>query len=384
MNTNNSFDFLLNAEKMQLLKELSNKIHINQNLQKKIVFVFSAPKVGSTSLVSSLRIFGSEKISVIHIHDEEMLYILTKIKGVTINEIILYYSYIGKEVYVIDVYRSPIERKISAYFEKIGSYHFNAIDEEVNTYDSEKVIKRFNKIFPYIAEGDHFIDKYQLTNLPSQFDFSNKYLLIQQNGVKYIKLRLKDSHLWRDILTNIFNHQIWIVKDYESTNKPIKDIYRRFKEAYRIPINLLDDIIKCKYLNYYYSKDELDDYYNMWKQKSSNIFIPFTTDQYLLYDELTIDNCHFDFIQINHYIDEGCICKACSLKRDEIAHKILRGYDINENDKIHHKEAKQELISKRITQVNRFNSMMKNNPFEKGKRKNFGNDMHLVVNGLRK
>ena len=35
------------------------------------------------------------------------------------------YKLLGKNVYVIDVYRSPIECKISTFFEKVGVYHFN-------------------------------------------------------------------------------------------------------------------------------------------------------------------------------------------------------------------------------------------------------------------
>jgi hypothetical protein len=376
-----TFDFLNDPEKMQLL----HKLEFDKQLNKKLVFVFSPPKVGSTSIVTSLRIFCSEQINVIHIHDEEMLYVLRKIKGITINEIILYYSHIGREVYVIDVYRSPIERKISAYFEKIGSYHFNNYDDKVNTYNVDKVIIRFNNIFPHIAIGDHFIDKYELQNLPEHFDFSNKYLLVEQNGIKYIKLRLKDSCLWGNILTNIFNHKISIVKDYESANKPIKNIYSRFKDNYQIPINLLDDVMKCKYLNYYYSGEELTEYYTTWKQKSGLYFTPFSLEQYDLYNSLTLENCHIDFIQTNHYMDEGCICKACVIKRNEIINKVLSGLPLNETDKIYHDEAKQQLFNKRITNAVKINKIIKNNiqNKDKGRRKDFKGDMYRVVNGVR-
>ena len=377
------FDFLNDPEKMRLLHQLE----FDKQPNKKLVFVFSAPKVGSTSIVSSLRIFCSEEINVIHIHDEEMLYVLRKIKGITINEIILYYSHIGREVYVIDVYRSPIERKISAYFEKIGSYHFNNYDDNVNTYNVDKVIVRFNNIFPHIALGDHFIDKYEIQNKPERFDFSNKYLLIQQNGIKYIKLRLKDSSLWGDILTNIFNinKKICIVKDYESSNKPIKDIYKRFKENYVIPINLLDEQMKCKYLNYYYSNEELSEYYEHWKQKIGPSFTPFSEEQYNLYNSLTLENCHIDFIQTTHYMDEGCICKACNIKRNEIILKVLNGLSLTDSDKIYHNEAKQQLFNKRVTNAVKINKIIKNNiqNKDKGTRKDFTGDMHRVVNGLR-
>ena len=145
----NVFEFVNNREKRRLLLEINEKLNINKFPTNKLVFVYSGPKVGSTSIVSSLRIFGTDKISVIHIHDEEMLRILGKISGITINEIILYNKHIGRNVYVIDVYRSPVERKMSAYFEKIGVYHFNNKDEIVNTYSVDKVINRFNHIFPH-------------------------------------------------------------------------------------------------------------------------------------------------------------------------------------------------------------------------------------------
>ena len=41
--------------------------------EKKIIFVYCPPRVGSTSLVSSLRLSGSHIYKVLHIHDEEML-----------------------------------------------------------------------------------------------------------------------------------------------------------------------------------------------------------------------------------------------------------------------------------------------------------------------
>jgi len=370
------FDFIKNPEKLELLNKFNEKLNVEKN---KIVFVYSAPKVGSTSIISSLRLYGIDSLHIIHIHDEEMLYALTQIKGITVNEIILYYKYLGKEVYVIDVYREPIERKISAYFEKIGAYHFNNFDEKVNTYNVEKVIHRFNRIMPHIANGDHFIDKFNIP-IPKQFDYVNKYLLIENNGIKYIKLRLRDSNIWGQILSDIFGFKIGIVKDYESANKPIKDLYTNFKENYKIPKNLLDDIMKCKYLNYFLSPNEKQDYHHKWFVNSDNYFVAFTSEQYTLYDELTLENCHLDYIQSNHYMDEGCICKACSLKRESIRNKINNGETITINDKVYHSEAKNELLTNRVKKLNKMNSVI---PNRVNGRKNFTQEMSNIVNGRR-
>jgi hypothetical protein len=296
----------------------------------------------------------------------------------------LYNKQLGKDVYVIDVYRSPIERKISNYFEKIGAYHFNNTDDKVNTYNITKVMNRFNRILPHLANGDHFMDKYNIL-LPEQFDFVNKYLYIQQNGIKYIKLRLKDSDCWGPILTSIFGIRICIIKDYETSNKPIKDIYATFKANYCIPKNLLDDIMQCKHLNYYYSKEEIDEYYNHWTKKSAANFSPFTASDYSLYNELTIENSHIDFIQLEHYMDDGCVCQACGLKRAEIGSKIMRGLPITE--KVKHEDAKKELIHKQTVRINRVNYIIRQLPptqFQgKKKRKDFKGDMNLIVNGRR-
>ena len=139
------FEFVRNYEKLNLLNQINDRLNINKNPNKKLIFVYTPPKVGSTSIVSSLRIFGSAMFNIIHIHDEEMLRILSNISGVTVNDIIQFNRHLGRDVYVIDVYRSPVERKISAYFEKVGVYHFNTSDETVNTYNVNKVINRFNK-----------------------------------------------------------------------------------------------------------------------------------------------------------------------------------------------------------------------------------------------
>ena len=112
----NIFQFINEPYKLNLLNKANELLHINTSRHNRILFVYSPPKVGSTSIVSSLRIFGLEKIDTIHIHDEEMLQVLGHIKGITINEIILFNKYLKKDVYVINIYSSPIERKISYFF----------------------------------------------------------------------------------------------------------------------------------------------------------------------------------------------------------------------------------------------------------------------------
>jgi hypothetical protein len=290
-----------------------------------------------------------------------MLKVLTHIDNISINDIILFNKNLGKEVYVINVYRSPIERKISSFFEKISPHHFNNTEIELNSYNVNKVIVRFNNIFPWLGEdGDHLLDVYGI-KVPDHFDYENKYMVLKENDITYISLRLCDSDKWGNILTNIFGTEIRVIKDYESSKKTIKYLYESFKKNYRIPINLLNDVMKDKYLSYYYSSDELTTYYNQWLNKSTIERNSYTKEQYNLYNEISIENMHLDIIQKEHYFDEGCLCKACFGKRKRVICKILKNpNDINENDKITHVGAKNELIERKVSKASKINKILLN------------------------
>lgn len=325
--------------KLPQIKKANDKIFgsllKDTELYNNIIFIYTPPKVGSTSLVSSIRISASNKFSIIHIHDEIMLNFFTGINNITVNEIIKYNSYIGKNVYVIDVYRTPIERKFSEFFEKISPYHFNNSEENINKYSVKRVIDRFNKIFPYLALGDHYIDKYNIP-VPSSFDFVNSFLNIKNNNINYIKLRLKDSSKWGQILTKILGSEIIIVNDYETNNKIIGELYSKFKNEYKIPVNHLEIIKNDKNLLFYYSQEERNKYLNLWSNKTSEAVLPYTESEYEFYVNLNLENQIYPDLQSEHYIDNGCLCKSCSLKRKEIFEKAKKGITIKE--KIIHNE----------------------------------------------
>ena len=346
--------------KIPQIKEANEKIFSSLLKDKEsnnnIIFIYTPPKVGSTSLVSSIRISASHKFSIIHIHDEIMLNFFTGINSITINEIIQYNSYIGKNVYVIDVYRTPIERKISEFFEKISPYHFNNSEENINKYSVKRISDRFNKVFPYLALGDHYIDKYNIP-IPESFDNINKFLNIKYNKINYIKLRLKDSDKWGQILSKILDTEIVIINDYETNNKIIGKLYSKFKNEYKLPINYFEIIKNDKYLLFYYSEEERNNYLNTWKNKLSESILSYTESEYLFYVNLNLENQAYSDFQSEHYIDNGCLCKGCSFKRIQIFDKAKKGIIIKE--KINHNEIVNNIIDnkkkKNLNNINKFN-----------------------------
>ena len=296
-----------------------------------------------------------------------MLNFFTGINSVSINEIIQYNSYIGKNVYVIDIYRTPIERKFSEFFEKISPYHFNNTEENINNYTIKRVTERFNKVFPYLALGDHFIDKYNIP-VPESFDNINNFLLIKNNNISYIKLRLKDSDKWGKILSEILSTEIIIISDYETNNKIIGKLYSKFKNEYKLPTNYFDIIKNDKFLQFYYSQEERNSYLSLWSKKISEPVLSYSESEYLFYVNLNLENQIYSDLQLEHYIDNGCLCKGCSLKRKNIFEKAKKGIIIKE--KINHVEVVNEIIDnkKKIINniINKINDKNKNKNKLKG------------------
>jgi hypothetical protein len=354
-------DFL---KKIDEIKKANDKIFNSTTkkteTKKNIIFVYTPPKVGSTSLVSSLRISLSSIFSIVHIHDEIMMKFFTGVQNITVNEIIQYNKYIGKNVYVIDIYRTQIERNISDFFENLAPCHFSNSEENINNYNIDKIINRFNSIFPYLPHNDYYTEIYNIPKIDN-FDFKKKYLHQVVNDIHYIKLRLKDSSEWGKILTPLLGREIVIVNDYQTTNKVIGKLYENFKKTYKIPSNLLDSVKNCKYLSYYYSEKERNDYLNTWESKVTGYFETYTKDQYDFYLQLSFENQYISGVDMNHYIDLGCLCKLCSSKRQDIFQKAKNGIKVNEkiihDDLVNEYNKKQLIISQNNNNVNNLNNL---------------------------
>lgn len=332
---------LFDKQKMEEANKILFQNEKNLNI-KNIIFIYTPIKVGSTTLVTSIRISTINKFAVLHLHDEDCLEVLTGIKNIKIKDIILYNSMLGKNIYVIDVYRSPIERKISTFFELI-EMHFNNKTDEILKYSFERIKKRFNNIFLHIAKDDYLIEKYEV-NIPDLFDYKKKYLLVNENNIKYIKLRLCDSNEWGKILSSLLNCEIVIINDYETSNKKINTLYDNFKKNYKIPSNLLEEIKRDKFFNYYFSLEERENYLNYWSKKSMGEENVYSEDEFKLYFNITLENRNSFVLQLNHYLDTGCKCNICNNKRKILFEKAKKGEIIKE--KVNHNELVKENLLK--------------------------------------
>ena len=205
-----------------------------------------------------------------------------------------------------------------------------------------------------------YIDKYNIP-IPESFDNVNKFLNINHKNINYIKLRLKDSGNWGNILSSILNTEIIIVNDYETNNKIIGKLYSTFKNEYKLPANFFEFIKNDKFLLFYYSEEERNQYLNLWKNKLSEPVLAYTESEYLFYVNLNLENQFYNDVQLEHYIDNGCLCKGCSFKRSKIFESMKKGLIIKE--KINHTEIVNNIINNKNKSINKINKI--NNKFKK-------------------
>lgn len=301
-------------------------------LYRDIVVLYCPSKVGSTSIATSIRLSASDKFFVFHTHTDKVIDIDGNelIKKVTIQDLIANTSIYNKKanrkrkIYIIDIYRTSIERKISEFFQYIGEIHFNNLEENIANYPIEKIINRFNNIYMHMDNIDYYNEKFDVGPI-KKFDFEKKYFKYENNGVTYIKLRLTDSELWDSILSEILETEITMVHDYSTDNKKIGELYKKFKETYLIPCNFFNSIIICPQLKLYYTSEERNEYLSKWDCKKTNIHIGYTREQFLLYMQISKENKFFNTNYNNHYGDDGCVCDKCSVKRKKIISNIKLG-----------------------------------------------------------
>jgi hypothetical protein len=212
---------------------------------------------------------------------------------------------------------------MSLFFQDISTFHFNTSVENLSKYKIERIISRFNNIFLHIGNEDHYKEVYDIS-YSEYFPFSEKYSVTEKDEIKYIKLRLNDSHEWRFMLKQITGLDVMIVKDYETEKKEIGNIYKKFKEAYKIPPYLLEKVKNDSGLQYYLTEGEISLYVDRWGQKSgcfcnsSCKCIGYSQDDYKLYMIISGENASMLYIENDseHYLDVGCVCVGCSSKRD--------------------------------------------------------------------
>jgi hypothetical protein len=226
------------------------------------IWIYCGGKCGGSTLVTSFNKSGYESI---HTHDFN--YMINTLKIPNAHAIFKKSCSHYHNVYIIDVYRTPIERKISSFFQNIKNHLPNykklSIQELIDFFN--------NKLLNFIEEYHSIDDMLNYNNVPlfTTFDFKNKYNIVKKDNIVFIKLLFKDIDEWSIILSNIFNKNIEICNTNLTDTKEIFSLYNEFKKQYKVPINYIENkLINNNEFKIYNTVSEQSEYINKWKLKS--------------------------------------------------------------------------------------------------------------------
>jgi hypothetical protein len=306
------------------------------HLSKLTVFVQGSSTTGNAVLINSLRISMSHLCNVVHMdHTTEVL--LKETHDVTIPMLVKYLCAIGGKVVVIDVYNTPIEKKMSMFLEDIGAYHFNQPDAMVSRLPLIRAFNRFNKLFPHIIAEDSFISQFGLLDMPP-FNAVDKCASIIHEKVSYVKLRMTDLSCWGEILRPFLGQSFRIITVDNFNKLSLKKMHDWFIQDYKIPENILDLVNQCEDAKRYHSEDEWTEYINSWKLRVTKNVTSFSDSEYQVYSTISKENAYLEPVIQNEYMDDGCICAGCSEIRRILYGRICEGYKARISDRVWHSD----------------------------------------------
>jgi hypothetical protein len=261
------------------------------------IYVYCCGKSGSSTLTHTMNKNGYKAL---HVHSalDYKNYCIEYKKNPNLFDIIEQSMINNRDVYIIDSYRTHIERKLSSFFQNYQEDIYS-ID-----YITSIIDKQIYFIENYVAINEIF-DYFNIPHFDS-FNFVQKYNLLKYKNITFIKLRFEDIKEWDTILSSIFKKNIKIYNDNLSENKKYINEYNIIKTQYKIPNYMIEIIQNDNEFKIYNTLESQEKYINFWKQKTKSVKnIPHDFDA-KIYIELNKDLKNLTELQSKiHYENDG-------------------------------------------------------------------------------
>lgn len=238
-----------------------------ENKGYKNVIVYCGGKCGGTTLANT---FSKNGFYPLHMHYSNSVGYFSNNFDSNLNSIFKLITDSSKKfnkIYIIDSYRTPIERKISSFFQNI---HIHV--ENYKSSPIKKLIDVFNKKLLNRIEEYHSINEvlsYYKVPLFSKFDFESSYNIANVNNIVFIKILFKDIKNWDKILSDIFGKKIVMHSQNVTSDKKINELYVKFKEKYRVPKSYIDTVLTSdKEFKIYNTEEDQNKYIKYWTERS--------------------------------------------------------------------------------------------------------------------
>jgi hypothetical protein len=234
------------------------------------VFVYCTPKCGGSTLANT---FCNNGFNACHIHCKKKLGFFDCVKKNNMKPLmeqndnaifnIITESALTKPVYIIDSYRTPIERKISAFFQNI-----HTILPNYKNLSIDSIISHFNKENINRPESLSIYEPMRHFKIPpfKHFNFKRRYNIKRVGNLIFLVVLFKDIKNWDKILSDIVGKEIKIHPYNETKDKEIYNLYNEFKKKYRLPKEYIEKfLLQDSNFRIYNTQQQQQNYINKWK-----------------------------------------------------------------------------------------------------------------------
>ena len=241
------------------------------------ILVYTMAKVGSLSVYSSIK--KQTSIPCFHLHSlnlEEIengnqicfnlgLYPDSRnLAPFVVHQIITP----KKACKIISLFRDPVERNISAFFDAFELYVGVAADEYKGSID--ELITCYHKKLPHEYSILWFEKQFKRDLAINVFDYNfNKeagFQLYKKDNYEILIINSRvDDALKRDLVAEFISEKSFVLNNVNVTSKSNgNELYQRFKNAIGFDQSELDAMLKSQYSQHFFTKKEIEDCYQLW------------------------------------------------------------------------------------------------------------------------
>ena len=243
------------------------------------LLIFTMAKVGSSSVYHSLR--RQSNIPCFHIHslsieEEIQAKALCKEKGVypgSRTPVFILHKYLlekQRKYKVISLFRNPIERNLSAFFEAfeihmgVPAHVYKGSLEDIETAFYKKLDHSYCKNwFDTHLKAGIGVDVYEYA-----FAKANGYTTINTENVDLLVLKSSlDDQIKAQLVGDFCSVSNFTLKNMNVTDaKKEAKLYADFKSHIRFSKDYLEDQLESKYMHHFFTEEEKQALYHKWRR----------------------------------------------------------------------------------------------------------------------
>jgi hypothetical protein len=262
--------------KMNLLGKISNWIFLNP------VLVYSVGKVGSSSIVNTMRKHGVHEVQPHSLQMSrrgsyfvlpefryiEKIYFCFKSWLMKRKTSLYLFSHANKKIKVISLYREPISRNISAFFEQ---YQY-VLDKNINDYATEGLINEFwkhaNHDAPLVWFDEEIKKTFNINVFDYPFDKEKGYTVIKKGNVELLLLTMEKVNDLENEIGDFLNIAGFkLAKTNRAEKKPYSEIYKHFKKDLTIEPLYMEKMYESQSVKYFYTAETIASFKTKWTLK---------------------------------------------------------------------------------------------------------------------